>query len=133
MPDALICPCGSGHEYRQCCAPYLTWQVPAATAEQLMRSRYTAYVMRDKDYLLATWHASTRPAQLQLETDVPTSWLGLKIVATIAGKAQDSDGMVEFIARYKLNGKAHRLHEESRFVREQGRWLYVSGTIRHGS
>lgn len=88
-----------------------------------MRSRYTAYVLADEAYLLATWHPDTRPAQLELAQEAPVKWLGLAI------KRHEDDGaghaIVEFVARYKIAGRAHRLHEISRFVREQGRWLYV--------
>ena len=94
-----------------------------------MRSRYSAYVLSNEDYLLKTWHASTRPAQLNLSDQTGTKWSGLKIVATHEGQPADEDGTVEFVARYKINGKAHRLHEASRFVREAGRWFYVDGQI----
>lgn len=93
-----------------------------------MRSRYTAYVLGDTAYLLATWHQSTRPAQLEL-ADQPANWIGLKVIATHAGQAADDAGTVEFIARYKLNGKAQRLHERSRFVRDSGRWYYLDGQL----
>lgn len=92
-----------------------------------MRSRYTAYVLHNTDYLLATWHVSTRPASLELTT--ATKWLDLKLVATRAGGPKDTEGSVEFIARYKIHGKAHRLHETSRFIRQQDRWFYVAGEI----
>lgn len=89
-----------------------------------MRSRYTAYVLMREPYLLATWHASTRPARLDL---APTQWIGLTVHHH---ERQDADhATVEFIARYKLNGRAHRLHETSRFVREGGRWFYVDGDV----
>lgn len=91
-----------------------------------MRSRYTAYVLGLTDYLLQTWHASTRPASLQDDVNTPPlKWLGLKV---LYGKQLDnSNASVEFIARYKVNGKAEKLHERSRFVREQGQWWYVDG------
>ena len=94
-----------------------------------MRSRYSAYVTANKKYLLATWHHSTRPASLDLEAESNTKWIGLKIVQTQKGSAADVEGIVEFVARYKINGKAHKLHEESRFVKEAGQWYYVSGEI----
>ncbi len=93
-----------------------------------MRSRYTAYTLLREDYLLATWHASTRPTSLGLAEDVPTKWIGLEV------KRHEQQGtdhaMVEFVARYKVNGRAHRLHEASRFVREVGEWFYVDGEMR---
>ncbi len=100
----------------------------AQTAEQLMRSRYTAYVLGDEAYLLRTWHASTRPGELKLAT-APVKWLGLRIVRTESGGPEDRDGVVEFEARYKPHGKAERLHEVSRFVREEGQWYYVDGVL----
>lgn len=90
-----------------------------------MRSRYSAFVLKLEPYLLATWHPDTRPALLDLADDT-TKWLGLEV------KRHDTDGdraTVEFIARYKVGGKATRLHEISRFVRENGHWLYIDGTF----
>jgi SEC-C motif-containing protein len=123
------CPCGSLRPFDRCCGPLLCDGQQAATAEQLMRSRYTAYVRRDRSYLEATWHPDTRPAQLDLDSEPLAQWTGLKIMATHAGLAADNEGTVEFVARYKLNGRAHRIHEISRFVRRDGRWLYVSGEL----
>jgi SEC-C motif-containing protein len=91
-----------------------------------MRSRYTAYTLGKESYLLQTWHPSTRPAQLALHAQ-PSRWLGLNVVATQDGGADATHGVVEFVARYKIGGKAHRLHEVSRFVKEGGRWFYVDG------
>lgn len=90
-----------------------------------MRSRYSAYVLQLEHYLLATWHPDTRPTSLDLADDT-TKWLGLEI------KRHETDGdhaIVEFIARHKVGGKAHRLHETSRFARENGHWLYIDGTF----
>jgi SEC-C motif-containing protein len=89
-----------------------------------MRSRYSAYVLQLKDYLLATWHPSTRPAALDLATVPPAKWLGLEVKA----RTQEEESVtVEFVARYRIGGRAQRLHEISRFVREKGRWYYVDG------
>lgn len=122
-----ICSCGSTKKYTDCCARYVEGSEPAPTAEALMRSRYTAYTLLNEDYLLATWHASTRPAALGLADDAPTKWLGLEVKRH---EQQDADhAIVEFVARYKVNGRAHRLHEISRFVREDGRWFYVDGDV----
>ena len=88
-----------------------------------MRSRYTAFVQERADYLQATWHASTRPAALDFVAGA--KWLGL---AVRAHRAMGEDrAEVEFVARYRLGGRAVRLHERSRFVREGGRWYYVDG------
>lgn len=116
------CPCGGGR-YADCCAPYHT-AMPAPNAEALMRSRYSAYVLQLEPYLLATWHPSTRPSALDLVHD-KTQWIDLKIVSHTSQSEQTAK--VEFIARYKLNGRAKRLHEISAFVRENGRWFYVDG------
>jgi len=100
---------------------------PAPDAESLMRSRYAAYVLEKYDYLLATWHPDTRPASLG---GTALRWIGLEIVQAVAGGAQDDAGEVEFIAAYVDNGKGSRLHETSRFVRENGWWFYVDGDCR---
>lgn len=123
-PPLDACPCGAPHAYAACCGRYLDAGQLPPTAEALMRSRYVAYVRKHSDYLLRTWHPSTRPAQLDLETEsVP--WLGLKVVRAVAGGADEVQGTVEFVARYKIAGRAHRLHEISRFTREDGQWFYL--------
>lgn len=129
MTKNTLCPCGSGKPYAECCGPLLAWQQIAETAEQLMRSRYTAYTQKNTVYLLHTWHATTRPADLLLVED-ENQWIGLKILAKHAGGKNDEKGQVEFLARFKINGKAYRLHEKSEFIRENGQWYYVSGDIR---
>lgn len=114
------CPCGSGRAYAACCQP-LHEGLPAPDAERLMRSRYSAWVLRLVPYLLATWHPSTRPATLEAGTP---KWLGLQIRRHVA----DGDtATVEFVARCSEGGRAQRLHEISRFLREQGRWYYLDG------
>ncbi len=125
--QSASCPCGSNKRYTDCCARYVEGNESAPTAEALMRSRYTAYTLLREDYLLATWHSSTRPASLGLAEDVPTKWIGLDMKRH---EQQDAEhAIVEFVARYKVNGRAHRLHETSRFVREGGRWFYVDGDV----
>lgn len=121
------CPCGSGCAYFVCCGRFVEGDALPATAEQLMRSRYTAYALSHGDYLLATWHPSTRP--LRLDFDPTQRWLGLKIVRCEAGSAGDSEGAVAFVARSKRGGRAQRLEEDSRFVRENGRWYYLYGRL----
>lgn len=98
-----------------------------------MRSRYTAYACRDADYVLRTWHPAQRPARLDLTND-RTQWLGLRIVSTQAGGVSDTQGQVEFIARFRhgvRDGQLHEnhIHERSRFVREGEAWLYVDGDL----
>ncbi len=95
-----------------------------------MRSRYSAFVLRLPDYLLATWHASTRPPTLDLaEAEASqTSWLGLSVKLHHAIDANHAE--VEFVARYRIGGgRASRLHERSRFVCEGGQWFYVDRQI----
>ena len=90
-----------------------------------MRSRYSAYVECDQAYLLSSWHPDTRPSRVRFDPD--QRWLGLKIKATAAGSAQDTEGTVEFVARYKVHGKGHRLHERSRFQKIGEHWCYLDG------
>lgn len=92
-----------------------------------MRSRYTAFTLLNEAYLLSSWHRSTRPTSLDLHASPLPKWLGLKI---LAHHIQDENhATVEFVARSKLAGRAQRLHEVSRFVREDGRWFYIDGKI----
>lgn len=123
---SVPCPCGGPKDYDRCCKPYHDG-TPAPTAEALMRSRYSAYTLLLDRYLLDTWHASTRPAALDLAADRQTRWLGLDIRRCAATGADSA--IVEFVARYKIGGRAQRLHEVSRFVCEGGRWYYVDGTF----
>ena len=90
-----------------------------------MRSRYSAYVELDEAYLLSTWHASTRPSRVRLNPG--QRWLGLSIKTCSEGPAEDNWGTVEFVARFKVEGKGHRLRENSRFERIEGRWYYLDG------
>ena len=119
------CCCGSGKPYATCCGRLHSGAEIAAGAEALMRSRYSAYVLGLEPYLLATWHPDTRPKHLDLHTEPRAKWLGLEIKRHVL-TGPDS-AIVEFIARYRLDGRANRLHEASRFVREDDRWLYVDG------
>ena len=119
------CHCGRPAPFEDCCAPLLRGERRAATAEDLMRSRYSAFMVGDADYLLNTWHPDTRPPRLSL--DAEQRWLGLKIKATTAGGASHEHGTVEFVARYKISGQGCRLHENSRFARVDGEWRYLDG------
>ncbi|MGZ4540956.1 MAG: YchJ family protein [Blastococcus sp.] len=119
------CPCGTGLPYDECCGPLHDGTSAAATAEQLMRSRYAAFAVGDTGYLLATWHATTRPAALELDGDV--RWTGLEILASSGGSLLATEGMVEFRAHYVVAGRAGAQHERSRFAREGGRWRYLDG------
>lgn len=128
---SATCPCegaSEGARYIDCCGRYIEGQALAPDAEALMRSRYTAYVLGKADYLLATWHESTRPADLVLEapgTPHGTRWLGLSVHSHT--RLTDTDAQVMFTARYREAGKACRLKEHSRFVLEQGQWFYLDG------
>ena len=136
------CPCGA-KDYASCCGRYhgsmicpdaeslmeplairVGRQETPTNALDIMRSRYSAYVLKLEDYLLATWHPDTRPAELNLVKD-NTKWLGLEIVEHHQQSADTAT--VEFIARYKISGRAGKLHEISRFVRISGKWLYLDG------
>jgi SEC-C motif-containing protein len=125
------CPCGRSATYAGCCGALHAAHadglgLTAPTPEALMRSRYAAFVLDRRDYLLASWHASTRPAELE-PPEPGLKWLGLDVKRSAL---QDADhGSVEFVARSKLGGRAHRLHEVSRFVRENGEWFYVDGEL----
>jgi SEC-C motif domain protein len=119
------CSCGSTLTYESCCGRWHRGE-PAPSAEALMRSRYSAFVLCNEAYLLQSWHASTRPATIAFDPE--QKWLGLKIVQASSIDADSSK--VEFIARFRIGGaSASRLHEHSRFVREGGRWFYVDGRL----
>ncbi len=126
MKPGEACPCGSGAVYARCCGRLHSGAENAPTAEALMRSRYSAYVLKLEDYLLATWHASTRPSELDIAAD-GTKWLGLDVRRHVP--SDDTHAIVEFVARYRIAGRGHRLQEVSRFVREDGRWYYVDGDL----
>ncbi|MFB9236579.1 YchJ family protein [Plantactinospora siamensis] len=120
---AAPCPCGTGQPYVDCCGPLHAGRAAAATAEQLMRSRYSAFALGEPAYLLETWAATTRPARLELDPE--QRWFRLDIVAADRGGLLDSVGTVEFDAHYRTGGRPGTLHERSRFVRTDGRWRYV--------
>lgn len=119
------CPCGTGLPLAECCGRLHDGSVSAATAEQLMRSRYSAFVVGDAGHLLATWHPSTRPRSLELDDNV--RWTGLDVLATTGGGLLEPEGTVEFRASYVRDGVAGAQHENSRFVRDTGRWRYLDG------
>jgi SEC-C motif-containing protein len=126
------CPCaragtnGKRLRFSACCGQYLERDAasPAADPQSLMRSRYSAFVLQREAYVLGTWHASTRPAQVDFDTK--GKWLGLELRKALVHSATDAE--VEFIARFKPQGaSAWRLHERSRFVQQEGRWWYLDG------
>lgn len=140
------CPCG-GSSFDSCCGPFLAGAALPPTAEHLMRSRYTAFTLGDEAYLRATWHPSTRPQEPIVDSE-PVRWLGLEIKTALRLRQRKAElpdvpgdqappheeDHVEFVARFKVGGRAHRLHERSRFVREAGpdgapRWFYLDGSF----
>ncbi|MCZ8236281.1 MAG: YchJ family protein [Inhella sp.] len=126
----MQCPCTPARAYQDCCGAHhtsfaQTGRLTAPTAEALMRSRYSAFVLDLRDYLLASWHPSTRPGQLEAP-EAGLKWLGLEVKAQ---QEKDDTATVAFVARSKLGGRAHRLVETSRFVREDGQWFYVDGDL----
>ena len=123
----LICPCGAPSALADCCGRYHTGPLHllAPTAEALMRSRYSAYALDLSDYLLATWHRSTRPPFVNMVAD--ETWLSLKVAASTT----DGDtATVTFTARSLIKGRSQIMHEVSRFVRENGRWFYLRDDAR---
>lgn len=129
LQPSAACPCGRSNSkgkpiaYADCCGRFVEHfdSQPAPDAEHLMRSRYTAFVLERAPYLLATWHASQRPAELDFEPGA--KWLGLQVKDF--QPTGDVTAEVEFVARFRVAGRAVRLHERSRFVLEDGRWFYV--------
>ena len=120
-----LCPCESGLVYVGCCGELHSGRVLAHSALQLMRSRYSAFALGNADYLIESWHPDTRPASLVI--DESQRWIGLKIKTVAHGGTGEDQGSVEFVARYKVQGKAYRLQENSRFRRLDGRWYYLDG------
>lgn len=126
------CPCGSQRAYENCCEPCHHGDMPAATAEALMRSRYSAFVKHLADYLIQTHHPSQRQADDAMalaQNFRDTAWLGLTVLECTGGSERDTEGTVTFVARYRANGKEGTLHERSRFVKQDGHWLYLDGEM----
>lgn len=121
------CPCLSGLAYDDCCGRFHRGEATAPTAEQLMRSRFSAFAVGDGDYLLATWHPRTRPAAVEL--DPADRWYRLDVHTTERGGPFDEAGLVEFTAYHRGPAGSGTLHEVSRFVRERGRWFYLDGQV----
>ncbi len=119
------CPCNSGKTLAKCCAPYHEGKA-APTAEALMRSRYSAFVLGLSDYIWQTWHPDTRP-ELEVLGGINLKWIDLDILSSEAGLEKDNAGKVHFIASYVGSHKGKKLDENSDFVKEDGVWLYVDG------
>ena len=121
-----MCPCGSTLSADACCKPVLDNHRCAETAESLMRSRYTAFVQKHDQHILASWHPRTRPQTLNFD-DHPVVWLGLEIHDCHNGGHTDNNGIVEFTSTYLENGQLCRLREKSEFLKENDLWYYLRG------
>lgn len=117
------CYCGNFKAFSSCCQPFLLQEKTPETAEQLMRSRYSAFVTENQAYLLQSWAKGKHPQSISF--DPATKWLGLKVIRCKNGLATDNEGWVEFVARYKIGGKAERIEELSHFIKENDKWVYV--------
>ncbi|MEO3870797.1 YchJ family metal-binding protein [Nonomuraea sp. B12E4] len=122
MP-ARTCPCGLPAPYQDCCGRLHRGEAAPATAEQLMRSRFSAFRAGDAAYLLRTWHPGTRPAHLELDKKV--RWVRLEVLETTGGSVVHTEGTVRFRAHYVGRGQPGEMEENSRFVRLDGRWVYA--------
>lgn len=130
MNKKLACPCQSGLLLSACCEPFLTFQKNALTPTQLMRSRYSAYVLQNVDYLIATWHPQTLPKTLSSEI-ANAKWINLKIIAETIDPTDKNQGFVEFVATYRnQQGRAQKMHERSRFIKQNEHWFYVDGEFK---
>lgn len=125
-----LCSCGSGRPGTSCCEPIISGVKEAETAQELMRSRYVAFTQANVDYLMRSHSVKTRPVKERKSIEnwaKSVSWIGLTILRTQAGEANDGQGQVEFKAHYLENGKPRQIHERSLFQRENMKWVYVSG------
>ncbi|KDF33287.1 UPF0225 protein ychJ [Klebsiella aerogenes MGH 77] len=125
-----LCPCGSALEYSSCCQRYLTGGQLAPSPSQLMRSRYSAFVMKDVDYLIKTWHPHCEAPRFRADIEkgfANAQWLGLTVFATDNGRSSD-EGFVSFIARFTEDNRPGAIIERSRFLKENGQWYYIDGT-----
>jgi SEC-C motif-containing protein len=128
--ELSLCPCKSRETYAVCCQPFHLGRAKPETAEQLMRSRYSAYFFRLVDYLVATTHPDTREPELKAhlaESIHEANWSFLTILGSSKGGADDKTGKVEFVAEYFEAGQRFELHERSRFRRYKGAWKYLDG------
>lgn len=126
------CPCGSGRAYAECCGPYITGAATPPTAEALMRSRYSAYVEHAVDYILDTCIRGGERDIDEKQTRAwseKSTWLGLKILSVTKGQPEDTEGSVEFEARYEQEGLKEIHHERGRFKKRDGVWFYEDGTV----
>ena len=120
------CPCCSGLPFADCCERVIGDQKIAKTAEQLMRSRYTAFTLAENQYLMDSWAKETRPKGIHAEDD-NIQWLSLEIKACENGNIHDTDGTVQFTANFLSGGHLCKLHEKSNFIRKDKLWYYLDG------
>ena len=125
MNNFINCPCGLPNKYQDCCGRFISGADTPTTAEQLMRSRYSAFVAEEEGYLVKTWHPATRPSQVTINPS--QRWLGLSVENCTDGGPDDDTGTVEFVALFKVAGQGSRLHETSRFEKIDGSWYYRDG------
>ena len=130
MPDAPLCLCGSHLTSDRCCKLLHDGIESAASAEALMRSRFTAYAQQNAAYLLATWDDSKRPNNIDFSKEGNVDWIRLEIVDCKKGSTKDNKGIVEFKAYYLMNGAEYTMHEISRFVKKDGKWFYLDGKVK---
>lgn len=129
MIEGSLCPCGSGSTYSSCCLKILADHGLATTAEMLMRSRYTAFVVQHEQHIQSSWHQTTRPRALNFEAN-PVTWLGLEIHSCKDGLAGDNSGEVDFTCTYLEQGQLCKRQEVSQFLKEDGLWYYLKGESR---
>ncbi len=130
MTDSILCLCGSKISQVNCCAVFHSGAKIAPTAEALMRSRFTAYALQNEIYLLETWDDSKRPNSVDFSKEGDVEWIGLTIISKKKGAEKDRKGIVEFKARYRLDDDEYVMNEISRFVKKQGKWLYLDGVVK---
>jgi SEC-C motif-containing protein len=125
-----LCPCGSNAAYDACCRPVIKGERTALSAEELMRSRYSAYVKKEMDHLLSSLHPDYRKEYDEKSSRAwaeRAEWRGIRILKTTQGGADDCEGRVEFIVSYRENGFNQEHHELSSFKKEDGKWYFTTG------
>jgi SEC-C motif-containing protein len=127
LANDQACPCGRDRSLKTCCLPLIHQEQSARTAEDLMRSRYTAHVLMESSYLLKTWHSSYRPTHLTLPNHTEVQWINLDVHSALAGQPEDSEGIVDYTAMSRSSVGLDWLKETARFTRESGEWRYVDG------
>ena len=130
MSDNTLCLCGSEINVADCCALFHLGVKAAPTAETLMRSRFSAYAMQNEAYLLETWDSNKRPDNINFSKEGDVEWSKLEIINKKKGGKKDSKGIVEFKAYYTLDGDEYVMNEISRFVKKEGKWLYLDGVVK---